>query len=248
MRCEILGIAFDTLTLPQAVDRARVFLAGDAPRTVATPNAEIVQQARKNPAAREAINAADLVLPDGIGVIRAARILGLPIRERVAGIDFAQALLPVLAETGALVYFLGASPGVAEEAARRAAEAHPGLRVCGVRDGYFADGSQPDVADAIRAAGAHAVFVCLGAPKQELFMRQYAARTGARLLVGLGGTFDVWAGRLKRAPQLFIRLNLEWLYRTLRQPKRLFRTLRLPAFLWAARRAKNKTNGSREAL
>ena len=237
MRCDVLGVAVDNLTLSEAVGQARTFLAGDRTCTVVTPNAEIVYLAHRDPAVREALNAADLILPDGIGVLKAARMLGCPIYERVAGIDFAQALLPWLAQDGIPVFFFGGGPGVAEEAARRMTAIHPGLTVRGIQDGYFPAGAEGGIAADIRAAGARVVFICLGAPKQELFMQAYGARTGARLLIGLGGSFDVWAGRVKRAPRTFIKFGLEWLYRILRQPKRILRAVRLPAFLWAVRRA-----------
>jgi len=233
-----LGVTFDNLTLSEAVGRAQEFLRDDQPHSVVTPNAEIVWQASRDAALRAVLNAADLILPDGVGVVRAARMLGHPVRERVAGIDFAQALLPLLAQNRTPVFFLGGKPGVAQEAARRTAAAHPGLTVCGIRDGYFAAGSEDAVAATVRDSGAHVIFVCLGAPKQELFMQRYGAQTGARLLIGLGGTLDVWAGLVRRAPRIFITLGLEWLYRILRQPKRIFRAFRLPAFLWAVWRKK----------
>ncbi len=242
MRYDILGVTFDNVTLAEALARAKGFLDEDGPHTVVTPNAEIVYQVSRNPSARDALNAAALVLPDGVGILRAADTLGLPICERVAGIDFAQALLPILADRKEPVFFLGAGPGVAAQAAQNMAQAHPGLTVCGVQDGYYRREEEADVVDRIAAAGAKVVFVCLGAPRQELFMKQYGDRTGARLLVGLGGTFDVWAGHVNRAPKLFIRLGLEWFYRLLRQPSRFGRIMKLPAFLRAVRRQKAAQN------
>ncbi|MDR0382303.1 MAG: WecB/TagA/CpsF family glycosyltransferase [Oscillospiraceae bacterium] len=244
MHCEILGVKFDNVTMDEALARALSFLDGASPggavraRLVMTPNAEIVMRCRRDAEAHGAVCAADLALPDGVGVVIASRILGRPLRERMAGIDFAEALLPALAARGHRLFLLGGAPGVAEEAARRAAARHAGLAVCGTRDGYFTrDG---DAVAAVRAAGADVVFVCLGAPKQELWMRAHAAATGARLLVGLGGTLDVWAGRVRRAPALWTRLGLEWLYRLLCQPRRLWRMLKLPKFLWAAWRARGE--------
>ncbi|MDR0671953.1 MAG: WecB/TagA/CpsF family glycosyltransferase, partial [Oscillospiraceae bacterium] len=180
MRCEILGVEFDNVTVDEALTRALSFLDEGTPdggaaraRLVVTPNAEIVMMCRRDAAAREAVRAADLALPDGVGVSIASRILGRPLRARMAGIDFAEALLPALAARGRRLFLLGAAPGVAEEAARRAAARHTGLVVCGARDGYFTRGE--DAAAAVRAAGADVVFVCLGAPKQELWMRAHAA-------------------------------------------------------------------------
>ncbi len=242
MRYDILGVQFDNVTLPEAVETATRFLDSEGAHIVVTPNAEIVFSARGDEAMRDLLNASDLVLPDGIGVVRASAILGDPIRERVAGIDFAQTLLPVLAARRDPVFFLGAAPGVAQEAASRMTQAHPGLWVCGVQDGYFQAAMQDEVLSAIRNSGARAVFVCLGSPRQEQFMHRFGVSTGARLLVGLGGTFDVWSGQSKRAPGLFIRLGLEWLYRLIRQPSRIVRMMKLPAFLWTVHRSKNKRN------
>lgn len=238
MRCDVLGIEFDKISQTDAVSRAVSFLGDQRPHYIVTPNAEIVYLCRDNPDARYAVAQADLVLPDGVGILKASRILGRPIAERVSGIDFATALLPELAALRKPLFLLGARSGVACEAAEKLRAAHPGLIICGARDGYFSD-SEAVIAE-IRESGAEVVFVCLGAPKQELWMQQHIGDTGARLLVGLGGSFDVWAGHIKRAPKLFIKLGLEWLYRLLRQPKRLLRVWRLPAFLRAVRRQKRE--------
>lgn len=242
VRCDVLGVGFDAVTMGEALERTLSFLADVRAHYVVTPNAEIVSLCAKRDDVRAAVNMADFVLPDGIGVIRASKTLDRPLPERVSGIDYASALLPLLAERGTRLYLLGAKPGVAEEAARRLTDKYPALVVCGMRDGYFSDGE--DVPSAIREAGADAVFVCLGAPRQELWMCEHIADTGAKLLVGLGGTLDVWAGRVKRAPRLFIGLGLEWLYRLLRQPSRLKRVMKLPGFLWAVRRQRARERHS----
>ena len=241
LRYDILGVAFDHLTPDEAIVHACAFLEEDRPHAVVTPNAEIVWLAARNRALLEALDAADLVLPDSIGIVKAARILGHPIQERLPGIDFAQALLPALARRGTPVFLFGGRPGVSQEAARKLTETHAGLNICGTRDGYYPPGTEGDIAEIIRQSGAQVVFVCLGAPKQELFIQTYGAQTGARLLIGLGGALDVWAGLVRRAPKVFIKLGLEWLYRFLRHPSRLNRAYRLPAFLWAVRRAKRKS-------
>ena len=232
VRTDVLGVGFDGLTLPEAVERAQALMADGGTHYVVTPNPELVQLAGREAAFRDALNAADLVLPDGVGVIYAAKLLGRPLKGRVPGIDFAWALCGALAESGKRLYLLGARPGVAEQAAENLKKAHPGLEVCGVQDGYFQE-SGP-VAEAIRAAGADVVFVCLGAPKQELWMAEYGAKSGAGLLVGLGGSLDVFAGQVKRAPERWQRLGLEWLYRLVKQPSRIGRMAKLPLFLLSA--------------
>lgn len=232
MRVEILGVAFDNLTMDEAVDRAVELMDRPGPHLVVTPNAEIVQLAGRDPELARIIAGADLVIPDGVGVIYASRILGRPLKGRVPGVDFAAALMGRMAAEGKKLFLLGARPGVAEEAARRLAEAHPGLTVCGTHDGYFQEDGP--VAAAIRQSGADAVFVCLGAPKQEKWIDRNGAAAGAKLFIGLGGSLDVFAGRVERAPEAWQRVGMEWLYRALKEPARLKRVAKLPLFLCSA--------------
>lgn len=236
MRTEILGVSFDNLTMDEAVERAMELLALTGPHMVVTPNAEIVQQARRDRDFSSLIEGADLVIPDGVGVIYASKILGRPLKGRVPGIEFAAALADRMAGSGHRLYLLGAKPGVAEEAGARLVHAHPGLTVCGTHDGYFQEDGP--VAEDIRQSGADVVFVCLGAPKQEHWIADHGGDTGARLLVGLGGSLDVFAGRVERAPDRWQRLGLEWLYRALKEPARLRRVARLPLFLCSAVKAR----------
>ena len=238
MRIDVLGVGFDNVTMDEAVSRAMDFLAEEGTHYVATPNPEIVEVCRENPAAREAVNGADLVLPDGIGVIKGAAMLGTPLRERVPGIEFAARLMARMAEEGRSLFLLGAKPGVAEEAARRLTVQYPGLRIAGTHDGYFQDDAP--VIEAIRRSGAEAVFVCLGAPKQELWMARNGAATGARLLCGLGGSLDIFAGNVERAPQFWREHGLEWLYRLLREPRRIGRMMKLPLFLVHVKQEKKR--------
>lgn len=232
MRTDILGVSFDNLTMDEAVDRAEELMAREGPHLVVTPNAEIVQQAQKDAEFSALIAGADLVIPDGVGVIYASKILGRPLKGRVPGIDFAAALMSRMAQDGRRLYLLGAKPGVAELAAANLSAAYPGLVVCGVHDGYFKDDGP--VADAIREARADVVFVCLGAPKQEKWIVQNGEATGASLLIGLGGSLDVFAGQVERAPEFWQKLGMEWLYRAIKQPTRLKRVAKLPLFLCSA--------------
>ena len=232
MRTDILGVAFDNTTMDEAVGRAMSLLEQEGPHLVVTPNPEIVRLAQSDRDFAGLIAGADLVLPDGVGILYAAKILGRPLKARVPGVDFASALMDAMAKTGKRLFLLGAKPGVAEEAARRLAGQHPGLIVCGTHDGYFQEDAP--VVQAIRAARADVVFVCLGAPKQEKWAAAHGADTGARLFVGLGGSLDVFAGQVERAPKGWQKLGLEWLYRTIRQPSRLKRVAKLPLFLCSA--------------
>ena len=238
LRTDILGVGFDSVTLPQAVEKAVGLLNQGGTHYVVTPNPELVQRARKEPPFRDVLNGADLVLPDGVGITYAAKILGRPLAARVPGIDFAAALCGELAKSGKKLFLLGAKPGVAELAAGNLKKEHPGLTVCGVHDGYFKEDGP--VVGEIRAAGADVVFVCLGFPRQEYWMSQHGAQTGAGLLVGLGGSLDVFAGQVRRAPAAFQKLGLEWFYRLVTQPSRIGRMARLPLFLFSAVGAKIK--------
>ena len=229
MRIDVLGVGFDNMTVEQAVAEGVRLLNTPGAHYAVTPNPEIVEVCREDEDAREAVNGADLVLADGIGVIYGARMLGTPLKGRVTGIGFAQGLMARMAESGKSLYLLGAKPGVAEKAAENLQRRYPGLVIAGTHDGYFKEDGP--VVEAIRASGADAAFVCLGAPKQEKWMRENGEAAGARLLVGLGGCLDVFSGEVKRAPEIFQKLGLEWLHRLLTNPSRIGRMMKLPLFL-----------------
>ncbi len=229
MKTDVLGVNVDNVTLAEAIDAGAALLQEEGFHYMVTPNPEFILSARKNEAFRTVLNGADLSLPDGIGVVYAARILGRPLKGRAPGVDFAQGLMARMAKTGDKLFLLGAKPGVAEQAAENLRQAHPGLNICGCHDGYFKE--DPPVIEAIRAAGADVVFVCLGAPKQELWMASNGPKTGARLAVGLGGCLDVFAGNVQRAPEAWQKAGLEWLYRLIKEPSRIGRMAKLPLIL-----------------
>ncbi len=229
MRINVLGVGFDNLTMGEAVERGMELLHSPGTHYVATPNPEIVEICRENLAARQAVNSADLVLPDGVGVVKGARMLGTPLKEKVPGIEFAAGLMERMAAEGLSLYLLGAKPGVAEAAGERLAAKYPGLKIAGTHDGYFQEDGP--VVEAIRQSGADCVFVCLGAPKQELWMYKRGRDTGARLLCGLGGSLDVFAGVVERAPKFWSDHGLEWFYRLCKDPRRAGRMMKLPLFL-----------------
>ena len=232
MRIDILGVAFDNVTMEEALDRAEELIVVGGSHLVVTPNAEIVQQAKGDEEFSKLIAGADLVIPDGVGVIYASKILGRPLKGRVPGCDFAAGLMERMAKTGGKLFLLGAKPGVAEEAAQKLTEKYPGLTICGTHDGYFKEDGP--VAEEVKASGADVVFVCLGAPKQEKWIAANGEATGASLLIGLGGSLDVFAGRVERAPEGWQKVGMEWLYRALKEPARLKRVARLPLFLCSA--------------
>ena len=238
MKTTVLGVAYDNITMAEALARGRELLAGSETAYCVTPNAEMAYEAMHDSEFCSILNGAALVLPDGAGVILGAKIVRAPLKEKVAGIDFAQNMLAVFEETGSRLYLLGSKPGIAELAAEKMLQKHPKLCICGIRDGYFQD--EAEVVQAINEAKADAVYVCLGSPKQERFMYAHRGELNARLLVGLGGTLDGIAGTVKRAPKWMIRLQLEWLYRLIKEPKRFKRMLRLPKYIFAALKTRMK--------
>ncbi|MCI8422961.1 MAG: WecB/TagA/CpsF family glycosyltransferase [Lawsonibacter sp.] len=238
MKTEILGIQFDNLTREEAARRGAALLEEDRFHYVVTPNPEFILDSEKDSEFRDVLNGADLVLPDGIGVVYSARILGTPLKERVPGIEFAADMLRCLNQREGRLYLLGAKPGVAEEAGRRILEAHPNLILCGTQDGYFQD--EEAVLLKVAAAQPDLLFVCLGAPKQEKWMARWGRHTGARLAIGLGGALDVFAGKVERAPETWQRLGLEWAYRLKKEPQRIGRMVRLPLVLVRAAGARIK--------
>ena len=233
MKQNILGLEFDNVTMEEALARGEALLAGDHAAVVVTPNAEIAYDACRDPDFCALLNRADLMLPDGAGVVLAAKLRHTPLKGKVAGIDFARNMLPIFARRGTKLYLLGSKPGVGEQAAEKMKELAPGLEICGIADGYFQDEAQ--VIRRINEAGAEALFVCLGAPKQERFMFGHREElTTVRLMAGLGGSLDGFAGNVKRAPRWMIKLNLEWLYRLCKEPRRIGRMMRLPKYVLRA--------------
>lgn len=229
MKTNVLGIAFDNLSRTQAREAGAAMLASDRFHYVVTPNPEFILASEQDPEFRDIINRADLVLPDGVGVVYSARILGTPLQERVAGFDFACDMLEELDKLGGRLYLLGAKPGVAEQAERAILERHPNIVVCGTHDGYF-DDPVPVARDAAEARP-DLIFVCLGAPKQEKWIARFGNLTGAKLAIGLGGALDVFAGNVERAPEAWQKVGMEWAYRLMKEPERIGRMAKLPLVL-----------------
>lgn len=228
-RTDVLGVGFDNVTMAEAVERALALIDAREGRYVVTPNPEIVMLAKENPALKEALAGADIVLPDGAGIVKGAAILGRPMKEKVPGIDFACGVMARLAERGGSVYLFGAKPGVAETAAETLRTKFPGLVISGTSDGYFSDDGP--IIERIKDAAPDLLLVCLGAPKQELWMAKMSGKLPVGLMVGLGGSLDVFAGTVKRAPVAWQKLDLEWLYRLLKEPRRIGRMMKLPLFV-----------------
>lgn len=233
MKTNILGVAFDALTLTEAEERADALLRARRGGYIVTANPEIVLHSRDDAAYAAAVNGADLVLADGVGDLYAARILGTPLPERVAGSDLTPRLLSRLAERGGSVFLYGARPGVAERAGEALRSACPGLRIAGTENGYISD--ETALFTALDKEQPDLLLLGLGVPRQELWMARNRQRTNA-VMIGVGGLLDVFAGDIPRAPEAWQKLGLEWLYRLLREPKRIKRMIRLPKILLLAAR------------
>lgn len=231
MKIDVMGVKFNNVTMEEALDLAGKYLDGEETVYCVTPNSEIVYEAMKDDRMLRLLNGAALVLPDGAGVVLGSKILGTPLKQKVAGVEFADHLMDVLVEKNLKLYLLGSKPGIAELASEKMLEKHPGLQICGMADGYFKD--EAEACQKVNAAGADVLFVCLGAPKQEIFMETHKDDLNVKMMIGLGGSLDSFAGTVKRAPRWMIDLSLEWLYRLLKEPKRLGRMMRLPKFIFA---------------
>ena len=240
MKTEVLGVAFDNVTMEQAAELGGKMLQEDRFHYVVTPNPEFILAAEKDESFRAVLNAADLVIPDGIGVIYSAKILGTPLAERVPGIEFSAKMLEKLNEMGGRLFLLGAKPGVAEKAGENICAQYPNIVLCGTQDGYFKD--EEEVILKVAAAKPDLLFVCLGAPKQEKWMARWGQHTGAKMAIGLGGCLDVYAGNVERAPEAWQKLGMEWAYRLKKEPKRIGRMAKLPLVLVksAGQRVKGK--------
>lgn len=245
----VLGVRVDRVSQEQALERIMHIVAQQRElhlpcQQLITVNPEFVMAARRDTAFRQAINAAALVVADGVGVVWATRYLGAATPERITGVDTLVALAKRCATTGYRIYLLGAAPGVAEETATRLRELAPGLQIAGTYAGSPAPAEEDALVERVRTARADILCVAYGAPAQDLWIARNLARLPAALAVGVGGAFDFIAGRQRRAPRFLRQLGLEWLYRLYREPWRWRRMLALPRFallvLLKGRRAHGK--------
>ena len=230
-RVNILGVDVDAVTMAEAVDVVRRAMDTRAGVMIATANAEMLMRATHDEELRRILNASALVVPDGAGTVWAARHLGHAMPERVAGYDLAQELLRCAPAEGRRVYFFGSAPGVAEKAKAKAEQLYPGIEIVGVRNGFFSPADNAAIIAEIRAARPDLLLVALGVPKQEKWIAAHLAELDVPVAIGVGGTLDVMAGVMKRAPHWMQKAKLEWLFRGLMQPKRAGRLLALPKFV-----------------
>ena len=235
-KIDILGVKVDALTMQQAVEQVEQYIEKREPVLVATANAEMIMRATHDRELMRILNEAVLVVPDGAGTVWAARHLGYEMPERVAGYDLAQQLMKLAPEKNQRVYFFGSAPGVAEKAKKKAEELYPGIQVVGVRNGFFTQKDEPQIIQDIKEAKPDILLVALGVPKQEKWLAAHMEELQVPVSIGVGGTLDVMAGVMKRAPKWMQEAKLEWLFRGMLQPKRAGRLAVLPRFVWKVMR------------
>ena len=239
-RINILDVPVDPLTMEEALARIEEYIRSGRPHHIFTADASGIMRAQEDPALHAIVTLADLVTPDGSGVLLASRINGAALPERVSGVDLVEHISAMAAERGYAIYLFGAVEGTAQAAAEALQGRYPGLKVAGVRNGYFTGDEEAKIVEEIAAAKPDALFVALGIPKQEIFIRKHFEALGVPVMIGVGGSFDVVSGRLKRAPAWMQRTGLEWLYRFLQEPSRLPRLAALPQFVFASWRSRKR--------
>lgn len=231
-RAEFLGLPLDLLDMPDSVAACEALIREHRPSQHVVINAGKVVQCRHDSRLAEIIRGADIVNADGQSIVWAGRFLGIPVPERVAGIDLMDELLVSAARESWPVYFLGARSHVVDAVVRKSVAVHPNLIVAGHHDGYFSD--DHEVVGAIASSGARILLVALPSPRKEYFIAENLDRLGPLLSVGVGGSFDVYAGQIGRAPAWMQRVGLEWLYRLVKEPRKMWRRYLVgnSVFIW----------------
>ena len=242
-RVFILGVGVHRIDMPEAVEISRRFIESGKPHIVVTADASGIALAQHDQDFRDLVNRADLVTPDGAGILLGAKWLGTPLKARVSGVDMTRELCRMAAEDGFSVYLLGSAPGIAEAAAENLKSAFPVLAIAGTQHGYFGDSEDAEVARKVKASGAKVLLVAMGIPRQEKWIRDHVENTGTRIAMGVGGTFDVFSGRVKRAPAWMQRHGLEWLYRLAQNPRKISKVATLPRFMALVLRERLRASG-----
>ena len=230
----ILDIHFTNTTMHQFLENVvKPSYEANKKHFIVTANPEIIMRARDDKAYKQTLMEADDVVPDGIGVIYAAKFKKQPLQERIAGFDLMEQMLLLADNQAASCYFLGATEEVNAEAVQEIQALYPNIQTAGRHHGYI-DIEDDEVVQEIEKAQPDFVFVALGYPKQEMWIHQHLPRFSKGIFMGIGGCLDVYAGNVKRAPQIWINLHMEWLYRIVKQPARWKRMLPLVSFMWLA--------------
>lgn len=228
---DIAGINIDDISMEDAVERIYDFIASNENHSVYTPNAEIMMDGITNKTMKTILNTSDMVVADGAGVVLASKILGREVTEKVSGFDLVKSLLIASSKRPIKFYLFGGKPGIPEKANANIICDYPGAEIAGTRNGYFSKEDEEAIINDINNSGADVLIVCLGAPKQEIWINEHKHMLKVKVCLGVGGTLDVLAGNVKLAPDFFRNHGLEWLYRLYKEPKRFIRMLKLPKFI-----------------
>ena len=239
-RVEILGVPVDCVTMGSAISYAEAVISDETKRQirVVAVNPEKAIKAQEDRNLLSFLKGSQLLLPDGIGLVKAAKFLGLAHMERVPGSEFMPSLCERAAKRGFKIFLFGGRTEVNQKVVQVLRRTYPGIQIVGSQDGYVDEDGMPELIHRINASKADILFLALGSPRQELWMDRYLAQTNVRLCQGVGGTFDVIAGYVRRAPLVFRKLNLEWFYRLAAQPSRILRQTALPKFAFRVLRTK----------
>ncbi len=236
---KIFGVEIDKMTQVEVLEKVKGFLKENQTRTIYTPNTEIVMEAKKDEKLKRIINDGDIVIPDGIGLIYASKIKKKNLPERVTGFDVSCEILELANKEAYSLFLLGGEEGVAKEASERLKEKYPNIRIAGFQNGFFKGAhignagheDEIQILENINQSNADILFVGLGAPKQEIWIDENKNKLNCKLIIGNGGTVDILAGRIERAPDIYQKLGLEWLYRLAKDPKRIKRQMVIPIFI-----------------
>ncbi|GAB4458130.1 MAG: WecB/TagA/CpsF family glycosyltransferase [Armatimonadaceae bacterium] len=228
----LLGMRIDRVTMEESLALIEQYIAEGKPRHIVTADASMVMTYREDPEFAAIIEAADLITPDGAGILWATRRLGTPVTAKVSGVDLSDRCCAQSSTKGWRIFFFGAAPHVAEEAAGRILARHPGAQIVGFRDGYFKPEDEPAIVEQIRAAKPDILLVALGIPKQEKFIARHREALNVPVMIGVGGTLDVFSGAVRRAPVWMQQVGLEWFYRVASNPnpRRFGKLKQLPRF------------------
>lgn len=245
---KVMGVKIHNTTLDKSLNKVKGFINNEKTNTIYTPNTEIVMKASENPNLRKIINRGDLVIPDGIGIVYASRIRKKPLAERVTGFDLSIKMLELANELGLKLFIVGGKEGVALDASKNINKDYPNIKVVGTNHGFFKGAhigyenhnEEKKVLDKINKEESDILFVGLGAPKQEIWIDKNKDKLNTKVIIGNGGTIDILAGNVERAPEIFQNIGLEWLYRLMKEPKRIKRQLILPLFAFKVIFSKDK--------
>jgi len=230
-KINIHNIMIHNLTMQEAVAQIQKWVTEDSLHSVFTPNSEIIMQAQRNPELKSILNSADLLIPDGAGVVLASKILKRPLKEKVSGVDLVKNLFITFAGKNASFFILGGEPGVAEMAAVNIISEYGKVNIKGYAHGYFKPEEETSLIEEINKVNPDILLVGFGAPKQEFWIYENMYRLQCKVCIGIGGSIDIFAGKVTLTPEFIRKAGFEWLHRLIRQPKRAKRMIDLPKFI-----------------